>query len=166
MDLFCFILVDVGSRIIVPAMCPTGQLAYSTGTSCHGVEVLSHAMRLGIQRVAGVAQQVHDANVQHVHLLWLKILFFVGEKGGEIDSGQQRQWWKPSSPALHNEIALSTSVMTIVHGELQHALHQNGMVPEAGTVHRPQINVMGVGTHDNVAEHLIQGESQIQVMIQ
>ena len=57
-------------------------------------------------------------------------------------------------------------VATIVHGELQHALHENGVVPEAGTVHRPQINVMGVGAHDNFADHLIQGESQIRVTIQ
>ena len=157
MDLFCLILVDAGGCVIVPATCPTGQLAYSTGASCHGVEVLGHAMRLGIQRVAGVAQQVHD---------FLKIFFFVSEEGSEIDSRQRRQWQKPSSPALHNEIALSMSVATIVHGELQHALHQNGMVPKAGTVHRPQIYVMGVGAHDNVAEHLIQGERQIRVTIQ
>ena len=58
------------------------------------------------------------------------------------------------------------SVVTVVQGELQHALHENGTAPEAGSVHRPQINVMGVGAHDNVAEHLIQDESQIQVMIQ
>ena len=58
------------------------------------------------------------------------------------------------------------SVATVVHGELQHALHQNGVVPEAGTVHRPQINVMGVGAHNNVVERLIQGESQIRVTIQ
>ena len=57
-------------------------------------------------------------------------------------------------------------VVTIVHGKLQHALHENGVVPEVGTVHRPQINVMGIGAHDNVAEHLIQGESQIWVTIQ
>ena len=73
---------------------------------------------------------------------------------------------KPLSSALHNEIALSTSVATVVHGKLQHALHQNGEVPEAGTVHRPQIYVVGIGTHDNVAERLIQGESQIRVTIQ
>ena len=123
-------------------------------------------MRLSVQRVAGVAQQVHDTNMRHTHLLWLKIFFFVGEEGGEIDSGQRHRWQKPSSPALHNEIALSTLVATIVHGELQHALHQNGAVPEAGTIHRPQIYVMGIGAHDNIAERLIQGESQIRVMIQ
>ena len=67
---------------------------------------------------------------------------------------------------LHNEIVLLTSVATVVHGELQHALHENGTVPEAGTVHRLQIDVVGIGTHDNVAECLIQGESQIRVMIQ
>ena len=166
MDLFCFVLIDAGGRVVVPATCPTGQLTYSTGASCHGVEVLSHAKRLGIQRVAGVAQQVHDANVRHVHLLWLKILFFVGEEGSKVDSGQWHRWRNPSPPALRDEIALSTSVATVVHGELQHALHQNGMVPEAGTVHRPQINVIGVGTHDNIAEHLIKGEGQIWVMIQ
>ena len=131
-----------------------------------GSIVLGHAMRLSIQRVAGVAQQIHDANMRHVHLLWLKIFFFVGEEGGEIDSGQRHRWRKPSSSVLHNEIALSTSVVTVVHGELQHALHENGAVPEAGTVHRPQINVVGIGAHDNVAECLIQGESQIQVTLQ
>ena len=39
-------------------------------------------------------------------------------------------------------------------------------MPEAGTVYRPQINVVGLGAHDNVVEHLIQGESEIWVMIQ
>ena len=67
---------------------------------------------------------------------------------------------------LCNEIVFSTSVATVVHGELQHALHQNGVVPEAGTIHRPQIDVVGIGTHDNVAECLIKGDSQIRVMIQ
>ena len=156
----------MGSHVIIPAMCLTGQLAYSTGASCHGVKVLGHAMRLGIQRVARVAQQIHDANMQHVHLLWLKIFFFVSEEGGEINSGQWHRWRKPSSSALCNEIALSTSVVTIVHGELQHALHENGTVPEAGTIHRPQIDVVGIGAHDKVAERLIQGKSQIRVTIQ
>ena len=136
------------------------------GASCHGIEVLSHAMRLGVQRVARVTQQVHGANVRHIHLLWLKIFFLVSEEGGEIDSRQQHQWRKPSSPVLRNEIALLMLVVTVVHGELQHALHQNGAVPEAGTVHRPQIDVVGVGTHDNIVECLIQGESQIWVTIQ
>ena len=90
----------------------------------------------------------------------------VGEEGSEIDSGQQRRLWKPSSPALRNEIALLTLVAIVVHGELQHALHQNGTVSKAGTVHRPQIDVVGIGAHDNIAEHLIQGESQIWVTIQ
>ena len=58
------------------------------------------------------------------------------------------------------------SVATVMHGELQHALQENGAVPEAGTVHRPQINVVGVGAHDNIVERLIQGESQIRVTIQ
>ena len=165
-DLFCFVLVDTGGCVFVPATCPTGQLAYSTGTSCDDIEVLSHAKRLGIQRVAGVAQQVHDASVRHVHLLWFKIFFFVGEEGSEIDNGQRHQWRKPSSPALCNEIALLTSIATVLHGKLQNALHENGTVPKAGTVHRPEINVVGVGTHDNISEHLIQGESQIRVMIQ
>ena len=39
-DLLCLILVDTGGHVIVPAMCLTGQLAYSTGASCHGIEVL------------------------------------------------------------------------------------------------------------------------------
>ena len=104
--------------------------------------------------------------MRQVHLLWLKIFFFVSEEGGEINSGQWHQWWKPSSPMLHNEIVLSTLVATIVHGKLQHALHQNGTVPEAGTVHRSQIYGVGIGAHNNVVEHLIQGESQIRVMIQ
>ena len=62
-DLFCFVLIDTGSRVFVPATCPTGQLAYSMATRSDSVEVLGHAMRLGIQRVAGVAQQIHDANM-------------------------------------------------------------------------------------------------------
>ena len=63
-------------------------------------------------------------------------------------------------------MVLSTSVAAIVHGELQHALHENGAVPEAGTVHRPQVDVMGVGAHDDVTERLVKGESQIRVTIQ
>ena len=43
---------------------------------------------------------------------------------------------------LHDEMALLMSVAAVVHGELQHALHENGVVPEAGTVHRPQVNVI------------------------
>ena len=123
-------------------------------------------MRLGIQRVARVTQQVHDANVQDIHLLWLKIFHFVGEEGGKIDSGQRRRWRRPSSPALRNEIALSTLVVTVVHGELQHALHQNGTVPKAGTIHRPQIDVVGIGSDDNITECLIQSNPGDDIMMQ
>ena len=58
------------------------------------------------------------------------------------------------------------SVAAVVHGKLQHASHEDCVVPHAGTIHRPQVDVMGIGTHNDIMEHLIEGESQIQVTIQ
>ena len=80
--------------------------------------------------------------------------------GISIDGGN------PLSSALGDEIALSASVAAVVHGELQHTFHEDCAVPHAGPIHRPQVDVMGVGTHDDVTERLIDGESQIRVMIQ
>ena len=39
-------------------------------------------------------------------------------------------------------------------------------MPHAGPIQRPRVNVMGIGTHNNVTECLVEGESQIWVAIQ
>ena len=39
------------------------------------------------------------------------------------------------------------------------------MVPHAGPIHGPGVDVIGVGAHDNIAEHPIDGESQIRVSV-
>ena len=67
---------------------------------------------------------------------------------------------------LGDDVALSTSVAAIVHGELQHASHEDCAVPHTGPIQRPRVNVMGVGAHNNVTERLVKGESQIRVAIQ
>ena len=56
--------------------------------------------------------------------------------------------------------------MAVVHDELQHAFHEDCAVPHAGPIHRPRVNVMGIGAHDDIMECLVEGESQIRVMIQ
>ena len=68
--------------------------------------------------------------------------------------------------ALGDEAALSASVAVVVHGELQHAFHEDCVVPHAGPIHRPRVNIMGVGAHNDIMERLIDGESQIRVTIQ
>ena len=57
------------------------------------------------------------------------------------------------------------SVAAVVHGKLQHAPHEDCTVPHAGPIHGPGVDVMGVGTHNNITEHPINGESQIWVSV-
>ena len=126
--------------------------------------MLDHTVRFGVQRVAGVAQQIHDAGVHHIHLFWLKVFLFIVEEGGEVDGWHWRGWGNPLPSALGDEVALSVSVAAVVHGKLQYAFHEDCAVPHAGPIQRPQVYVMGVGAHDNVMECLV--ESQIWVAIQ
>ena len=46
-----------------------------------------------------------------------------------------------------------------MHGELQHASHEDSTVPQTGTVHDPRVDVMGVGAHNHISERLVQGKS-------
>ena len=67
-DLPGFVFVHVGGCVGVPAMSSAGQFAHRAGANHHGIKVLSHTERLGVQRVARVIQQVQDASVSNVYL--------------------------------------------------------------------------------------------------
>ena len=120
-------------------------------------------MRFGIQRVAGVTQQIHDTGVHHVHLFWLKVFLLVIEEGGEVDGWHRCGWGNPLPLALGDDVALSASVAAIVHGKLHHAFHEDCAVPHAGPIERPRVNVMGVGTYNNITECLVEGESHMAI---
>ena len=72
-------------------MCMLGQVAESTGTSKHGIVMLSHTVRFCVQGVARVTQQVHDADMRHIYLLKLEILLLIVKEGGEIHGGHRHQ---------------------------------------------------------------------------
>ena len=67
---------------------------------------------------------------------------------------------------LLGEVALPALVPTKVHGEHKHAVHEDCVVPHTGPIHGPGVNVVCIGAHDNVPEHSIDCEYQIQMTVQ
>ena len=53
-----------------------------------------------------------------------------------------------------------------MHGEHEHALHEDCAVPHAGPINGLSVNVVCVGAHDDVPEHLIHCEYQIWMTVQ
>ena len=53
-----------------------------------------------------------------------------------------------------------------MHGKLEHASHEDCAVAHASPIHGPGVNIMGLGTHNNIAERLVYGKCQIRVSVQ
>ena len=66
--------------------------------------------------------------------------------------------------SLH-EVSLTAPILTIMHGKLEHASHEDCAVAHASPIHGPGVNIMGVGAHDNIAECLVYGKCQIRVSV-
>ena len=128
------------------------------GTNKHGVVVLGHTMRFCIQGVARVTQQVHDADMRYIYLLELEIFLLIVKEGGDIHGGHRRRRGKPLPFAVFGEVSLTAPISTVMHGKLEHASHEDCAVAHASPIHGPGVNIMGVGTHNNIAERLVYGE--------
>ena len=57
-------------------------------------------------------------------------------------------------------------ISAVMHGKLEHASHEDCAVAHANIIHGPGVNIMGVGTHNNIAECLVYGKCQIWVSVQ
>ena len=58
------------------------------------------------------------------------------------------------------------SISAVMHGKLEHAPHEDCAVALASPIPGPGVNIMGVGTHNNIAECLVYGKCQIRVSVQ
>ena len=67
---------------------------------------------------------------------------------------------------LLGEVALPALILAKVHGEHKHASHEDCAVPHAGPIHGPGVNVVCIGNHNDVPEHLIDCEYQIWMIVQ
>ena len=140
-----------------------GQVAKSTGANKHGIIVLGHTMQFCVQGVARVIQQVHDADMHHIYLPKLEIFLLVIKEGGDIHGGHWRQQRKPLPLAVFGEVSLAVPISAVMHGNLEHASHEDCAVAHTSPIHGPGVNIMGVGTHNNIAECLVYGKCQIWV---
>ena len=147
-------------------MPPIGQLAYRTGAKHHGIEVFGHAVRLGIQWVAWVTQQIQNSGISSADLLQLQILLLVSEEGVKAD-GQLRCCRRgPPSSALLGDVSFPVPVAAEMHGEPEHAPHEDCAVTHAGPIHCPGVDIMRVGAHDNITECPVHCQHHIRVMIE
>ena len=119
-----------------------GQLAYRTGAKHHGVEVFGHAVRLSIQQVAWVTQQIQNSGVSSADLLQLQILLFVGEEGIKVDGWPRCCRRGPPSSALLGDVSFPAPVVAEMHGEPEHTPHEDCAVTHAGPIHRPGVDIM------------------------
>ena len=63
-------------------------------------------------------------------------------------------------------MSLTAPIPAIMHGKLEHASHEDCAVAHASPIHGPGVNIMQVGTHDNIAECLVYGKCQIRVSVE
>ena len=117
------IFVHSGECLRVPAMPSIGQLAYRTGAKHHGVEVFDHAVRLGVQQVAWVAQQVQNSGVCSTDLLQLQILLFVSKEGIKVDGQPRCCRMSPLSSALLGDVSFPVLVAAEMYDKPEHAPH-------------------------------------------
>ena len=67
---------------------------------------------------------------------------------------------------VFGEVLLAAPISAVMHGKLEHASHQDWAVAQASPIYGPGVNIMGVGTHNNIAERLVYGKCQIRVSVQ
>ena len=125
-----------------PCNAPIGQLAYRTGANHHGVEVFGHAVRLGVQQVAWVTQQIQNSGVNSTDLLQLQILFFIGEEGVKVDGQPRCCRMSPPSSALLGNVLFLVLVAAEMHDKPEHAPREDCVVTHAGPIHCPGVNIM------------------------
>ena len=147
-------------------MPPIGQSVYRTGAKHHGVKMFSHAVRLGVQRVAWITQQVQNSRVSSTDLLQLQVLLFISEEGINVDGLPRCCRMSPLSSALLGDVSFLVLVVAEMHGEPEHAPHEDCAVTHAGPIHCPGVNIMGVGTRDNIMECPVHCQHHIRVTIE
>ena len=147
--------------------CPRlGNWPTGTGAKHHGIEVFGHAVGLGVQRVAWVTQQVQNSGVSSTELLQLQILLSIGEEGIKVDGWPRCCRRGPPSPMLLGNVSLPVPVAAEMHGEPEHAPHEDCAVTHAGPIHHPGVNTMRVGAHNSIPECPVHCQHHILVTIE
>ena len=72
----------------------------------------------------------------------------------------------PLHPVPLGIVSFSTPVAAKMHGKPEHASHENCAVTHTGPIHRPGVNIMQLGTHDNIPEHPVHCQCHIRVSIE
>ena len=63
-------------------------------------------------------------------------------------------------------MSLLMPVAAKMHGEPEHAFHEDCAVTYAGPIHWPGVNVMKVGTHDDIPEHPVQCQHHARMSVE
>ena len=92
--------------------------------------------------------------MRHIDLPKLEILLLIVKEGGEIHRGHQRRQGKPLPLVVFGEVSLAAPISAVMHGKLEHAPHEDCAVAHTSPIHGPGVNIMGVGTHNNIASAL------------
>ena len=95
----------------------------------HQVIMLCHGERLGVQDTVRLSQQLHGAFVDVFHLGASFVLFWAMDKHVHTQS-----WVRGIDRVVQVLVDLSffTAISSNQHGELQHAVHEEGPVTDAG----------------------------------
>ena len=103
--------------------------------------------------------------MRNIYLPKLEIFLLVVQEGGDIHGGHRHRRGKPLPLAVFGEVSLTAPISAVMHGKLEHASHEDCAVAHTSPIHGPGVNIMGVGTRDNIAECLVYGKCQIQVSV-
>ena len=63
-------------------------------------------------------------------------------------------------------MSLLTPIAAKMHGELEHASHEDCVVTITGPIHCPGVNVMRVGAHDDVPECPVQCQRHARMSVE
>ena len=98
-------------------------------THHHQVIVLCHGERLGVQDTVRLSQQLHGALIDIFHLGASFILLWATDERINTQS-----WVRGINRVIQVlvDLSFSTAISSNQHGELQHAVHEEGPVTDAG----------------------------------
>ena len=105
------------------------QVPYMARPRHHQVIVLCHGERLGVQDTVRLSQQLHGTLIDVFHLGALFVLLWA------MDERINTQSWVRGIDRVVQvlvDLSFSTAISSNQHGELQHAVHEEGPVTDAG----------------------------------
>ena len=63
-------------------------------------------------------------------------------------------------------MSLSAPIAAKLHGECEHASHEDCAVTRTGPIHCPGVNIMRVGAHNDILEHPVQCQHHARMLVE